>query len=173
MTEKRLKISDRGTVAGIKFGHIIAASVISDTVVIIVQVGIVIFMMVYLYDLDIKGSWELAVLLMFLVSLSGQSFGYLFATLTNNEMDIIIILMFLNGVLLVGSGVVWPLETVRMSWRVLCLMLPVSIPTASLRSIIFRGWGLDHPEVLQGFAVAICWILVTLGVSTYVNRRKK
>jgi hypothetical protein len=71
------------------------------------------------------------------------------------------------------TGGVWPLEAVLGWHKYFCLSLPISIPIISIRAIMFRGWGLEHPVVLQGFGVSLAWIVMCLSVSIYMNKRKK
>lgn len=102
--EKRLGIADRGRAAGITFSHIICASILSNTVVIVGQICIIVAICVKFYGLTMGGSWALAVILMFIVSLAGQSLGYFWASFCNNEMDIVMIQLFYLTTLMTSSG---------------------------------------------------------------------
>lgn len=217
--EKRLGIVDRDAVVGIKFGHIIASSLLFDTIIICGQVGILMFTMSTFYDMRVEGSWALAVTLCVITSLSGLAFGYLCASFCSHEMSQIMILVFVNSLLIISTGTeswwhdviirmgcymtctnlltldkscdvstsisvisiysftnsggIWPLEAVVSWYRIFCLSLPITIPITAFRAIISRGWGLDHPSVIQGFVVAMGWIVIGFGISIGINRRKK
>lgn len=44
--------------------------------------------------------------------------------------------------------------------------LPQTIPTESLRCIMYRGWGIERPEVTLGFIISVKWALIFLLFAT-------
>lgn len=67
----------------------------------------------------------------------------------------------------------WPLEAVTKTYRIFCLGLPVSFPMQALRSIMFKGWGIKHPEVMRGFGAALLWTVIPVLISLLVVKLRK
>lgn len=66
---------DRDSVAGIKGYHYIIAVLLSDSVTILVQIALFFGIYSYLYDMNMQGSWPLAVSLAYINSITGLAAG--------------------------------------------------------------------------------------------------
>lgn len=51
-------------------------------------------------------------------------------------------------------------------------LLPQTFSVKSMRAIITRAWGLNHPTVLYGFLSSFAWILVFNFIALLVFKRK-
>lgn len=52
-------------------------------------------------------------------------------------------------------------------------ILPLTMATTSLRSILTRGWTLVEPDVYLGFISSATWIILFLTISMMVLKFKK
>lgn len=52
-------------------------------------------------------------------------------------------------------------------------LLPLNLATSAIRAIMNRGWGLDKPEVLNGFLSAIFWLCFFVLITVVTLRFKK
>lgn len=71
------------------------------------------------------------------------------------------------------SGVIWPVEGMPILLQYISSILPLTMATTSLRSILTRGWNLYEPDVYLGFISSITWILLFLTISMLVLKFKK
>lgn len=63
-------------------------------------------------------------------------------------------------ILFVITPVIWSLEAKPMYLQSLSKLLPLTLPTEALRSILYRGWNLRSLDVLIGFSTLLAWILI-------------
>ena len=47
------------------------------------------------------------------------------------------------------SGILWPLEAMPVVLRYVAYVLPQTLACEAMRSVLMRGWGLDHPVVAR------------------------
>ena len=59
------------------------------------------------------------------------------------------------------SGILWPLEAMPSLLRYVAYILPQTLACEAMRSVLMRGWGLEHPVVARGFLVTLAWIVAT------------
>jgi len=51
-------------------------------------------------------------------------------------------------------------------------MLPITLPSISMRGIIYKGYSISEPQVYNGFLVNIAWILFYFIVTIFGIRSK-
>lgn len=71
------------------------------------------------------------------------------------------------------SGVIWPVEGMPILLQYISSILPLTMATTSLRSILTRGWDLTEPDVFFGFISSASWIMLFLTISMLVLKFKK
>jgi ABC-type multidrug transport system permease subunit len=52
--------------------------------------------------------------------------------------------------MLLLSGILWPLESIPTGLRYFAYILPTTWSAEAMRSLMLRGWGMDHMQV-RGF----------------------
>lgn len=57
------------------------------------------------------------------------------------------------------AGILWPLEGIPKVIRYFSYLMPLTLPADSLRSVMSKGWGLTHPNVLMGLLVNTSWTI--------------
>nr|XP_054924724.1 uncharacterized protein LOC126527463 [Dermacentor andersoni] len=65
----------------------------------------------------------------------------------------------INYPIMMTSGILWPLEGIPKVIRYFSYLMPLTLPADSLRSVMSKGWGLTHPNVLMGLLVNTSWTI--------------
>jgi ABC-type polysaccharide/polyol phosphate export permease len=55
------------------------------------------------------------------------------------------------------SGLLWPIESVPDTLRMLFYFNPLTLPIESLRSVMLRGWGINNPNIIIGYISSIAY----------------
>lgn len=67
----------------------------------------------------------------------------------------------------------WPVEGMHFLLRSVGWALPLSLATASLRSIMGRGWDISQPDVYLGFVSTAVWIVILMAITLITIRVQK
>jgi ABC-type polysaccharide/polyol phosphate export permease len=67
-------------------------------------------------------------------------------------------------------GILWPIEGMPLVMQYFTYLLPCTLATESIRSIISRGWGFTHFRVWPGFANSIIWIVIYWTATICIHR---
>ncbi|XP_037503209.2 ABC transporter G family member 20 [Rhipicephalus sanguineus] len=59
-----------------------------------------------------------------------------------------------------AAGILWPLEGIPKFIRYFSYAMPLTLPADALRSVMSKGWGLTHPNVLSGLLVNTGWTII-------------
>lgn len=70
-------------------------------------------------------------------------------------------------------GIIWPIEGMHPLVKPFSIFLPLTKSTESVRSIMQRGWMIDHPQVYMGFVSITIWIIIFLTLSILLLKFKK
>lgn len=73
--DRLLGLEERDRVAGVTVSHRLVVSLVTQSFMIFIQIGIFLGLLCGLYDMQIRGSWVLAVSLIFMTSVCGQFVG--------------------------------------------------------------------------------------------------
>ncbi|XP_035705644.1 ABC transporter G family member 23 isoform X2 [Folsomia candida] len=170
--EKRLGYLDRDYVAGVKFRHLVASSLLHGSIVIILQLSTTFTFLPLVYGMRSQGPWILVIILVYLSSLSGVALGFVWGISSRHEMDVVMVLLAANIAYIGGAGSMWPLEGVTYWYRQFCYLLPVTLPISTLRSVIHRGWDLTHFQICVGFGGTLFWIIFPIAVASYIYKSR-
>lgn len=80
-------------------------------------------------------------------SLPSLADGLLISTMTNEETGAIQISIGSFFPMLLLSGILWPLESIPTGLRYFAYILPTTWSAEAMRSLMLRGWGMDHMQV--------------------------
>ena len=76
--------------------------------------------------------------------------------------------------LLLLGGVLWPIEAMPTYLQYVAYSaIPTTYAIRSLRSVMSRGWGLEHPEIYAGIVSSFAWIFGVLIICCVVLRLRK
>ncbi|XP_035707989.1 ABC transporter G family member 23-like isoform X2 [Folsomia candida] len=171
-TEDRVVgVEGREFISGVHFRHRLISAILTQSCMILVQIGIFLGVMYTFYGTVIKGSWVLAVSLIYSCAITGLMFGAMIGALCDKILDVIFILMLVVLGQLFATGM-FPLEMAPWIVRQLFVFLPITQMTKALRSICTKGWGITNPVVVTGFLPVLGWIAVSLVVIVLAERRR-
>ncbi|XP_035711650.1 uncharacterized protein LOC110854837 isoform X1 [Folsomia candida] len=167
-------LEDRDYAAGVTLRHRICASVVTDSIKIVLQMTVFIALLTIVYEMEVHGAWPLALGIVFMAAFEGVAIGWMIGTLRDSVMEAIVIIMFICVFQAAATGVFFSLEVIVDYYRnYFCNWLPSTYPNEAFRSIVSRGWGLDNLHVTKGFIAAAGWTLFSIFVVVLVERRKR
>lgn len=120
------------------------------------------------FDVPVRGSILLFLLLSGLYLIIGISTGLLLGTIAQNNMQVILTGFFINLPIIILSGAITPIESMPVFFRYITLLNPLRHYIVIIRGILLKGVGLEilWPEVLALLIFAI----VLLAISSYKFR---
>ena len=110
------------------------------------------------------GSYILLFTLTLLQGMCGTTIGLIISSICKTQQDAtqIALGIFYPNMILSGNilllvvansiiylGILWPLEAMPVVLRYVAYVLPQTLACEAMRSVIMRGWGLDHPVVVR------------------------
>ena len=158
IVERKEGLLDRGWVVGVGVVEMVTAQLLLNSVVLLIQITLMISFALFVFQIPYHGSLFLIWLLVFLEGFSGMSFGLLISSLVSEEVAGLQIATGILYPIILLSGIIWPLEAVPVWLRSISYSFPTTLTANALRSIITRGWGLEHQQVWDGFAIILGWI---------------
>lgn len=157
ISDRHEGIWNRSLTQGVKTSEILIAHIMTQTIVIIIQVTLTLSMTFIKFDLECRGSMITVVSLVMLIGICGMSYGFLISILCTSHTiaNFITTGSFYPVILLCGC--IWPIEAMPILLQWFSLMLPTTIPALSLKNILDRGYTFYDPQVYQGFFVISGW----------------
>lgn len=148
---------ERCLVAGVSSTEFIMSHVITQLLVLHVQIFLLLIFTFLVFEIPSQGPFFWVIELTLLQSACGMAFGLMISAMTKEETSATMLALgsFYPNLLL--SGTVWPTQAMPDAMRYFAYTLPQTIPIESLRYILSRGWDITYPEVATGFAVTIAW----------------
>ncbi|XP_035703691.1 ABC transporter G family member 23 isoform X2 [Folsomia candida] len=166
-------LDDRDYVAGVSIWHGLVSNFLFHSLLAVVEIALLFGILAGFYGMEIKGSWYLAMALVFLTATCGLTCSWMIAALRDGLLETIFIALFFSLTQEFSSGVIWPLEMSVPFYRTLAeLFLPITNILKSYRSICIRGWGISHPQVANGFITASCWIVISIIITIIAEKRR-
>jgi len=148
---------DRVFAAGVPSSIIIAGHFMTHILINILQILLLLVIALWGLKLKIVGNIGVAFLVLFLLGITGMSFGLFIAGIANDEISAvqIAIASFFPSLLL--SGTIWPVEAIPKWFSWISYSLPTTWSGQAMRSIMIRGWGLEHREVYEAIGITAAW----------------
>ncbi len=151
--------------AGLTWGNIVTGHIIVQGILSIVQLAIWNIVMHYLFSIPTLGPVWLYVLICLLIALCGNTSGIFWGIFLNEELDVLLLGLFITNLNLSFGGVVWPPEAMSRFWQNFGSVLPTYLPTKAIRTVILRGAGIEHVTVWPGVVASVLWSLVFISLS--------
>ncbi|OXA47292.1 ABC transporter G family member 23 [Folsomia candida] len=166
-------LEDRDYAAGVTLLHRLVASMVADSIKIVVQLIVFVTLLTAGYGMRVQGSWALMLGLIYLASVEGLAIGWMLGTLRDDALEAIILVLCLFSTQASSSGLFLPLELspdyVRQYFS---HWLPATYPNEAMRSITSRGWGLENFYVTRGFITGLGWTLLCILIVLLAESRK-
>ncbi|KAK9501880.1 hypothetical protein O3M35_012521 [Rhynocoris fuscipes] len=173
LVERNEGILERCLVCGITGLELLTSHVITQSMIMVIQSLTVIVCSLYVFNIVNNGPIFWALVLVLLCGFCGMTFGFVVSCLCDDERNATYLALgsFLPFVML--CGIVWPIEGMHKILRSISFVLPLTLTTESLRSILARGWDIDHPYVYYGFISITIWIFIYMAASVLLLKFKK
>lgn len=104
---------------------------------------------------------------------AGSFCGILLSTVSDDIKFVSMFTLTFGQIISVLCGAVWPLEAQHWFVRYFSYLLPVTLPSISMRDVMIRGYELLDNSVVIGISVLLVWIAGTLFFSFVVIRKRK
>ncbi|XP_011307480.1 ABC transporter G family member 20 [Fopius arisanus] len=160
ISDRHEGIWNRSLVQGVTTPEILTAHLITQLIIIIIQVSVTMVISFMQYNLKCSGSVVTVIAMILLMGICGMCYGFLVSVLcTSHTMANYITTGSFYPVILL-CGCVWPVEGMPTFLRWLSLALPTTVPGISLRNILDKGYRFDDVQVYQGFLVIFGWTIL-------------
>ncbi|CAB3227744.1 unnamed protein product [Arctia plantaginis] len=173
LAERNEGILERSLVSGITGTEILFSHVIVQMLIMILQSVMVLILGFLVFGLTMKGPVGWVTFLTVITGLCGMTFGFVVSCLCDTDRTATYLALgsFLPMVLL--CGIIWPIEGMHMVLQWVSYVLPLTLSTESLRSMLQRGWDIARPSVYSGFISTTVWIAIYLTTSILLLKFKK
>jgi len=170
--ERKEGVLERSLVAGVTSTEFIMSHVITQLLVLHVQVFLLLIFTFLVFEIPSRGPFFWVILLTLLQSSCGMAFGLMISAMTKEETSATMLALgsFYPNLLL--SGTVWPTQAMPDAMRYFAYCLPQTLPIESLRYILSRGWDISYTEVATGFGVTIAWTSFFLIAAVVIFKAK-
>ncbi|XP_003426606.1 ABC transporter G family member 20 isoform X2 [Nasonia vitripennis] len=148
---------DRSLVQGVTTAQILFSHILTQVVMIIIQVTVVMCISFVHFQLPCKGSLVTVTAMVLLTGICGMCYGFLISVLCNSHTvaNFVSTGSFYPIILLCGA--IWPAEGMPTVLRWVSFAMPTTIPSFSLRGILEKGYAVAEPEVYTGFLIVFGW----------------
>lgn len=170
--EKHNGCLERMTISGLLTTELLIAHILALSLMALIQIIIVCIATFLIIGYSCQGSYALLLLLLLCQATCGLSLGLAISALTNDEVFAMILSIAVWCFMLFTQNFIWPTEGLPIIGRFLSRMMPQTYAIEAIRSIIHRGWGLLHYEILYGFGITLTWMCI-FNLVTYVMVRRK
>lgn len=152
-------------------GEIVTGYAISFGILALAQSTVILVTGVLLFNIQIEGSFLLALLVIFLLGVGSMGMGLMFSSIAKNELQAVqfIPLVFIPSILL--AGIFWPLEAVPDMLRPISYFIPLTYAVDGARSVMIRGWGIE--QIWVQVVILTLFAIAMLLLSTYMLKRRK
>lgn len=164
--EREEKTFERNFVTGLTPSQVILAHTLIRMAFMLAQAFLLLFLTVYLFDIPSRGHILAAILLLMTQNLAGIAYGMLLSATFKQTHTAAVVAIGTIFFIFFISGVLWPVQAIPRWGRWFANIQPCTIPIATLRSILSRGWGFYDLNVYKGYAVSIIWTIILFFVST-------
>jgi len=173
IAERAEGLLERSWLVGVLSLEIVVSYVLSQFLIIVVQVIIALVVVFFLFKIPCDGPVLLFVLLCLLQGMVGMSYGFFLSTICDTTADAMKMAISSFFPVLMVCGVIWPLEGMPNQWlQKIAWFLPQTASMQGMRDISLRGWGLQSEAVYQGIIIASAWSSLFLCLSWLLVRRK-
>lgn len=142
---------DRVFAAGAEPSEVLAGHLLSYLGVLAAQVAIMLTISFGVFQLSLQGSILLLFALAFGLGFAAMCAGLYLSSKAKSEFQALQLVMPMTFPVLLLSGILWPIEALPKFLASLSYALPTTWVAEAFRSVMVRGWGLEHEVVLGGF----------------------
>lgn len=162
----------RSLVQGVTTAEILTSHILTQMVVIVIQVAVTSIGAFVQYNLECRGSLIAIILLIYFNSICGMCYGFLVSVMCTSHTvaNFIATGSFYPVILLCGC--VWPIEGMPKVLQWLSLAMPTTMPAIAMRNILVKGYNFGEPQVYSGFLIIAGWT-IALAFLCFIGLMKK
>jgi ABC-2 type transport system permease protein len=151
--------------------EIVAGYALAFGLVGLVQTSVIFLTAVVLFQIQIVGSALLVLLIIFLLGVGNQGLGFLLSSNAKNEFQAVQFMPIILFPSILLAGVFWPIEAVPEFLRPISYFIPLTYAVDGSRSVMIRGWGIEH--IWVQLTILVVFAVVMLVLSAYSLKRRK
>lgn len=170
LSERREGTLERSLIVGMTPTEFIISQIINITFLLVVQITLTVVMGFWIFSFPMKGSYFLAVAMMFCQGLCGMTYGLMLSAICTNEMTALMLGAGSQLMFCFITGIFWPVDTMIPFLRYFSYMMPQTLPMESFRHILIRGFGLSRSAVWNGYVISVGWIIFFLILAIVIFR---
>lgn len=167
VTERKEGMLDRTWAAGVHPMDVLIAHVLTQFVILLVQITLMLFFALFVFQVTNNGSLVLVALLALLLGFYGMTYGLVISSISSDETNAIQLALGSFYPVLLLSGIIWPLQGEPTWLQYISYILPTTWAAGSMRAMMGRGWGMLHQDVWMGFVVTLGWEALMLFASAW------
>ncbi|CAH1980268.1 unnamed protein product [Acanthoscelides obtectus] len=160
-------------IIGVTATEILFSHVFTQFIVMVGQTLLALLFMIAVFKVDCIGSMVGVIVMALLQGLCGMCFGFVISAVCTHERNAIQVSLGCFYPTIMLSGSLWPLEAMPKVLRCISWMLPLTLATRAVRSIMLRGWGIEWSHVYWGYVATCAWIAIFMIVAILIVKFKK
>lgn len=165
VVERGNGILERTYTSGVNPVLYLLAHALFRSLVMMIQIGLVVYLTFYILRQPLVGSLTLAYFMLMTLNFTGISYGLLVSSLVQDQNGAALTIVSSLVLKITMSGILWPLEAIPIWLRTICICQPLTLPIQALKQITLKGATFEHRAVQLGFAVSIAWTCLFLFVA--------
>ncbi|XP_018044364.1 PREDICTED: ABC transporter G family member 20-like isoform X1 [Atta colombica] len=159
ITDRMQGVWDRSIVQGVKTEDILLSHIFIQSISIAIHTVMIVLLFFPIWGLECKGSIFTVIVLTFLVGFCGLMHGFIISVMCKDHIMANYCSAGSFYPLIIMSGCIWPVEGMPKGLRWFSYALPTTLPSISLRGVIYKGYSISESQVYIGFLLSIGWIL--------------
>ena len=152
-------------------GELVMGYALAFSIIAIIQTAIVLVTIVAVFDAMMVGNVLLAFFVIAVLAIMSLSLGILCSSLAKAEAQAIQFLPLIAMPCFLLSGIFWPIEAIPVYLRPLSYAVPPTYAVNATRSVMLRGWGLEH--VWVELVAMVAFTVAFLGLSVWSLHRSR
>lgn len=173
LMERNEGLLERSLVSGLTGTEILFGQVITQFVVMLGQTVMVLVVTFVIFKITCEGDFGWITLLNVLTGLCGMCFGFVIACFCETERTATYIAMGTFLPICMLCGIIWPVEGMYPVLKYISFVLPLTMSTESMRSMLAKGWSISEPTVYYGFIATFIWISIFMTLAILLLKFKK
>ncbi|TGZ56618.1 ABC transporter G family member 23, partial [Temnothorax longispinosus] len=160
VTERLEGVWDRSVVQGVRTEEILLSHIVIQSIIIAIHTSMIILLFFPIWGLECKGSIFVTIIFLFLSGFTGLMYGFIVSIgCKNHTMATYCSAGSFFPIILLNGGM-WPLEGMPKILRWFSYIVPTTLPSISLRGLIYKGSSITDSEVYFGLLISLGWILL-------------
>ncbi|XP_011871778.1 PREDICTED: ABC transporter G family member 20-like [Vollenhovia emeryi] len=172
VTERLEGVWNRSIVQGVKTEEILLSHIVVESIILVIQTITVILIVFPIWGLECRGSIFTVFVLVFLNGFCGLCYGFIISTFCTTLVSALICSTGSFLPMIATNGSLWPLAGMPTVLRWISFLVPTTLPSQSLRGIIYKNSSISDYEVYIGFITTLGWTVLIFVVTIFGIRLK-